>query len=690
MKINKYFMAALFAASAGMTFTACSDEFLDETQITQHDTEYFQTQDGIDDLVTGAYQTLKFRYEYQWAYCMWHMGIDEFTGGNNDIAAYNHYSSALNSTEGNLATVWNTYYGLIEQTNIIIQNVPLYYNQGSANYNTRLGEGYFLRAYGYFELVKLFGGVPLKLEPANGKIQTYFTRASEEDCYKQIISDFEQAYNLLPVAASQTGRITKSAAAHFLAKSHLFRASEGNDKWNSSYKSSDLDAVIKYGKEVLAAHPLCDNFLDLWDYTKPNDANETVSEVVLAAQFSDNSDSWGRFGNQMHLCYPSVYQNLAGCVRDISGGREFCYVSATEYAMEVFDRVNDSRFWKSFITCYDCNKSSAAPKWEAADAALFPEGAVADKGRFKGGEIGIKYIVNTPGDTRFTDKDGKRSQLNVLKNGKLENTHTFVRYYANEPFSWNVNKAERTGNYYTLYPHNRSVAISKWRDGSRNGYNSQFGCRDAITARSAEDVLMIAEAYIRQGEGQYQNALTYLNMLRDRAGYAAGEDRSKSRDGGQAYLNNPLGNGVANTDGAIYTEDNTYYESNNIAETTAETKSILHLNSVDDIYNMPNEQRIYNALKCSTNAEKMMCFLLDERSRELIGEGHRYEDLVRTRTLDARWHAFNDGAGQGIGNFDPAKHYYRPIPQSFLDDITNEDGSSLTPEQKQAMQNPGY
>ena len=688
MKLNKIFLAALAAGVVGMS--SCKEDFLDETQITQHDTEYFKTQDGIDALVTGAYQTLKFRYEYQWAYKMWHMGIDEFTGGNNDMADYNHYSSSLNSTQGDLATVWNTYYGLIEQTNIVIQNTPLYYNQSNANYNTRLGEGYFLRAYGYFELVKLFGGVPLKVEPANGTIQTYFTRASEEECYKQIISDFEQAYNLLPTTASQIGRITKSAAAHFLAKAHLFRASEGCDSWNSAYKSADLDAVIKYGKEVLAAHPLCANFLDLWNYTKPNDVNESVSEVVLAAQFSDNSDSWGRFGNQMSLCYPSVYQNLAGCVRDISGGREFCYVSATEYAMEVFDRVNDSRFWKSFITCYGCNKSGDAPKWDASQVAYFPDGAQAGEGRFKGGEIGIKYIVNAPEDKRFTDIDGTRSQLGVLKDGKLENTHTFIRYYADESFNWNVKKEERTGNYYTLYPHNRSVALSKYRDGSRNGYNSQFGCRDAITARSAEDALMVAEAYIRQGESQYANALIYLNMLRDRAGYYAGEDRSKSPDGGQAYKNNSLGTGVANLDGAIYTDENTYYESNNIAETTAETKSVMHLNSVDDVYNMPNEQRIYKALNCNSNAEKMMCFLLDERSRELIGEGHRYEDLVRTRTLDARWHAFNDGAGQGIGNFDPSKHYYRPIPQSFLNDITNEDGSSLTAEQKQAMQNPGY
>ena len=160
--------------------------------------------------------------------------------------------------------------------------------------------------------MKLFGGVPLKLQPSAG-VESYFTRASDDDCYKQIISDFEQAYSLLPTESKQNGRILKSAAAHFLAKAHLFRASEANDSWNSSYKSSDLEAVIKYGKEVIAAHPLCANFLDLWNYTEPNSANESVSEVVLAAQFSDNSDSWGRFGNQMHLCYPSVYQSLAGC-----------------------------------------------------------------------------------------------------------------------------------------------------------------------------------------------------------------------------------------------------------------------------------------------------------------------------------------------------------------------------------------
>ena len=65
----------------------------------------------------------------------------------------------------------------------------------------------------------------------------------------------------------------------------------------------------------------------------------------------------------MHLYYPAVYQgnDIGGCKRDISGGREFSYVSATEYTMQVFDRVNDSRFWKSFITCYGANETKSAP-----------------------------------------------------------------------------------------------------------------------------------------------------------------------------------------------------------------------------------------------------------------------------------------------------------------------------------------
>ena len=172
---------------------------------------------------------------------------------------------------------------------------------------------------------------------------------------------------------------------------------------------------------------------------------QKVSEVVLAAQFSDDKATRGRYGNQMHLYYPSVYQNLSGCIRDISGDREFCYVSATEYSMQVFDRVNDSRFWKSFITTYNCNSTKGAPSYTADDAAYLPDGKNVGDKRFVGKEIGVKYIVNDPGDTRFTDENGKKSDLGVLKDGKLEPQHTFIRYYKGENFSWNISKDNTTG-----------------------------------------------------------------------------------------------------------------------------------------------------------------------------------------------------------------------------------------------------
>ena len=693
MKLNRILFAALIASITGSSITSCSESFLDENLTTQYSTDRFKTQEGLDELVTGAYQKLKFKFNYIWGIQCYNMGVDEFTDANNVIPAWNHYSQDLNSSE-NAANqpIWDNYYGLVEPANILIQNIPQYYNQSSPTYNTRLGEAHFLRAYAYFELVKQFGGVPLKLVPSTSA-ETYFTRNSAEEIYTQVISDFGEAYRLLPNKGESIGRINKYAAAHFLAKAHLFRASELYSDWNSNYVASDLDAVIQYGSEVVDAHPLCSDYVELWDYEQPNGANEKVSEVILAAQFSNDESTWGRFGNQMHLYYPAVYQgnDIGGCKRDISGGREFSYVSATEYTMQVFDRVNDSRFWKSFITCYGANETKSAPTWTAEDMPYAPAGVKEGDKRFSGGELGMKYIVNDPGDNRY-EKYPNAPAYTVLKDGKMCNTYTYVRYFKGQEHSWNVN--EKTGNYYDIIPHKRSVALSKFRDGYRVSIASQFGTRDAIIARSADDVLMVAEAYIRKGEANYDKAIEWMNKLRERAGYKAGEDRSKNVDGGQAYKNNPYCSGKGgghSSEGAIYWEENTYYESNNIEqETTASTKTTMKLNSVSDVYNSTVDVPIYNELGCTSNADKMMCFLLNERTRELCGELQRWEDLARTKTLDARWHKFNDGASRGLGEFKSEKHYYRPIPQAFLDGITNSNGSALSNEEKKAMQNPGY
>ncbi len=677
----------------GVVTVGCSDSFLEEDQLTAKGLDYYKTEKGLDDLITGTYSSLCWKFNYQWGYGLYNMGVDEYTDANNEVVTMNGYTSLISTESNNISGLIDNMYNRIEDANKAIVNIPLYYPTSSVYYNTRLGEAYFFRAYCYFELVKAYGAVSLKLKPTESDRETSFPRNTEDECFAQIISDFTEAYNLLPEKPDDQGRVTKYAAAHFLAKAKLTRASELYSSWNSSYISSDLNDVIKLTKEVIAAHPLCNDFVSLWNFTKPDDVNESVSEVVLAAQFTYDEATQGRYGNQAHLAFPAVYQDMAGTKRDVSGDREFCYLRTTNYTLDVFDRVNDSRFWKTFITCYGCNDTKGAPTYEAGQASYLPAGVSVGDKRFVGGEVGIKYIVNDAGDTEYKNL-GTEGQ--VTRNGVMQAPHTFVRYFAGEEQNWVTGH----GNYGNYAQKKRFVANSKHRDGARKNIASQFGVRDAIVARSAEDVLMCAEAYARKKE--YAKVVEMINILRERAGYAEGEDRSIHVDGGAAYVNNSYCVGIGggySADGAIYTTANTYYESNKIDEVTTEsTKSKLLLNDVNDILNSEIDNRIFAALKATGGEmfkgdeeyQKVMNFILNERTRELTGEYTRWEDLARQRQLEVRHKAFNDAGVRGQGEFDPKKHYYRPIPQHYLDALTDESGKSLSSDEKAAYQNPGY
>ncbi len=86
------------------------------------------------------------------------------------------------------------------------------------------GEVYFLRAYYYFTLVKMFGGVPLftdkRLTLADSKT---LPRAAQADVYKQIEADLKNAIDVLPVAQTAKGRVTKYAAQALLGKVYLYQ-----------------------------------------------------------------------------------------------------------------------------------------------------------------------------------------------------------------------------------------------------------------------------------------------------------------------------------------------------------------------------------------------------------------------------------------------------------------------------------
>lgn len=657
MKIlkNKYTYCVL-AALPFLTMQSCNKDFLNEELITARNTSDFETVTGIEGLVTGLYQTLKYHFNYEWAYATTNYGTDEFwIGGDRTKEMWGTYNATLNSFTGEAESVWDNMYGAINSANTVIAQVPLVYTD-EAQGNTRLGEGYFMRAFNYFKLVKQYGAVPLKLDPSY-TVKLDFIRNSEQEVFDQIINDFTQAYQLLPEAGSQEGRVTKWAAAHFLAKVHLFRASELYAGWNSGTKDEDLQKAVSYGKVVIeqSPHRLAEDFKDLWNYTGPDGPNERLPEIILAAKFSNNVATAGRYGNQLHLHFPSVYQTLPGMQRDIAGGREFQRLRTSDYAVDVYDRVNDSRFWKTFKTEYLCNKPEAAPVWDAASA---PSPSDVNKVKFTGGQVAVKYIVNNAGDNRYTAASIKKRV-----------PHMFVRYFEG-------NSQDYKG-VHGNYNASSYLTMSKFADGSRNSVASQTGYRDGILARIGETYLIVAEALGRQGN--YEQALPYINAIRERGAYKEGEDRSAYVDGGIAYkTNSVVGAGAL----VSLSEKNTYFESNDMGETTAATANAMRLQGVSDIWDA-NDQ-FYTLLGANSNEAKFVTFILNERSRELMGELMRWEDLARTKTLVRRAEVFNNEAMPS-----EKKHYYRPIPQSFLDVVQNE-GRPLSSEEKQAMQNPGF
>jgi hypothetical protein len=652
MKIVKL-IVNIFLFAGLVMMASCKKDFLDEELTTARNADFFKTDEGITQLATGTYyQVFDLPFVTEWPFCTQNYGVDEFmTGGDVSNGVWNNYDGGFRSTVtiNNTNTAlpnqqWDNLYVGIGDANLLIANATASASTSDAIKKTALGEGYFLRAYCYLRLVSQYGAVPLKTEPSTS-VEREFTRTSPEGICKQVIDDFKQAYNLLP-NTNTPAKITKDAAAHYLAKAYLFRSSEINDSWNSATKAADLAAIVPLCDEVIARHPLTPNFATLWNYTGPDGANEKLTELILSAQFTADVSTSG--SNQQHLYWAGRYDDLLQMQRDVTGDRPFSRLQTNYYMYRVYDQVNDSRFWKSFRTKGRVNKAAGT--------------------YYVNGDLGILYVINQPGDTRFS-----AAVLNDVvtypKTGKTI-PNVYVAYPAGRTTNGALDKDPR-------FP-----SLSKHMDGSRIGFNEVRGLRDLNLARSAETYLMAAEAKIRlakAGTGTYTDALPYINTVRARAQFVSGEDRAAYYDGGGALGASTSGQ---NPNINSFIAENSYYESNNIPVTTAASASL----AITNINALPaGDEYVITTLGITGTYDRMLALILNERSRELAGEYKRWEDLSRTKTLVARVKAFNPKAADNVRDI----HLLRPIPQTYLDGIQI-NGRALTADEKQAEQNPGY
>jgi hypothetical protein len=284
-KIYKKHSTLLFicAAVIASTFSACKN-YLDvqpQGQITQDQIANDPIQ--AKNLVTGIYNVFYIGgFEpdidsFQFV-IMTDIASDDADKGSEPL----DYGDALqidnlttSSTNGVVNNVWTGHYQGIARANQALDKLDAA-QFDAATKNALIGEAKFLRAYFYFNLVRLYGGVPLldKLPLASEANQDkYQTRATADEIYKFIIADLDfAAANLPDKGNTDVGRATKTAAQALEAKVYLYM--------KDYQKAYDLsNAVITSGK-----YSLVNDYSLIWRQKAVNgdggnNNNESIFEI---------------------------------------------------------------------------------------------------------------------------------------------------------------------------------------------------------------------------------------------------------------------------------------------------------------------------------------------------------------------------------------------------------------------------
>ncbi len=268
--------------------TSCSD-FLDSELKGEHSSDsYYTSKANAISAVTGIYNSL---YNNKlWVFTDV-ASDDAVKGGNSgdqgDINDINDFSA--NADNGIIATFWQSTYETISQANNAITYIPNI--DMDDDLKARLiGEAKFLRAYSYFNLVNIFGEIPLKLEPQNTDETINVGLSEITTIYNQIKQDLSDAVKDLPqFYSTETGRVTQGAALTLLAKVNLYQE-------NYTECLKNIDSI-----QNLSIYSLEANYEDLFIT-----GAEESPEVIFDLQFINNDVA--SLGNWLNVWFAPSYE----------------------------------------------------------------------------------------------------------------------------------------------------------------------------------------------------------------------------------------------------------------------------------------------------------------------------------------------------------------------------------------------
>lgn len=288
----KYMAIATVFAASSLSLTSC-DDFLD-LKPTGTFTEEQLDDSSIEGLMASAYAGLEAHFfgnneSFAGPITNWVFDVrsDDALKGGGDITMeqYIHQLEVSNVTSDNAVALdkWRNNYYAISRVHKAMNAIE---NSNIANKATYLGELKLLRAYFYFDLIRIFKQVPYftENEDPNGKRADEYTR---DQIFSFIKQDLVDAYSVLPEEQSQAGRFNKYVAAAVMAKVSAFTSS-----W------SDVETYANY---VIASNKY-DFYDNYGDMSKIEFNNK--KESIMAVQFSTaNNNAHINWSNLLNTTY---------------------------------------------------------------------------------------------------------------------------------------------------------------------------------------------------------------------------------------------------------------------------------------------------------------------------------------------------------------------------------------------------
>jgi hypothetical protein len=313
MNYKKY-ICSLFMLIA---ISACSDLTEVPYGIT-NSTSFYKTEADANAAIIYAYAVLpQVGYYSRMYYIVTEEPTEEITQ-KGDAGVSNFELDELRTTPSNdaLTTFWSYLYTGVLRANAVINNVPHISTMAEANRNQVVGEGHFLRALHYFNLVRLFGEVPLRIEAINDVTQIPKAKSSISEIYDLIIDDLTKGEALMSADKNKEGRANKIAAQALLSKVYLTLASSKRSNAPGYDFVTDADAMYAnaqtYADKVIneqSVFAFTDNLRDIWNiqlYKNSSIATEHIFDVAVDRNGIDE----GNYSKLPNMFLPFVGYNM--------------------------------------------------------------------------------------------------------------------------------------------------------------------------------------------------------------------------------------------------------------------------------------------------------------------------------------------------------------------------------------------